>query len=112
MKRYSAAFTESAKKDIKESVDYIEFSLHNPSAADRLMDKIDEELENLEFNPYSCAVIDDPLLQTIGLRFCIVENYLLFYTVSEEEKSISVIRFLHGRRNWMSILRQSFTITD
>ena len=45
MKRYSAAFTESTKKDIKESVDYIEFSLHNPSAADRLMDKIDEELK-------------------------------------------------------------------
>jgi len=33
-----------------------------------------------------------------------IKNYLLFYVVEEDHKTVTVIRFLHGRRNWKSIL--------
>lgn len=110
MRPYSTIFSVDSMKDIKSSSDYIEFSLHNPVAADSLLEELDEELDNLEENPFICAVIDDPVLKAAGLRFSIVKNYLLFYTVSIKEKTITIIRFLNGRMNWRSILRQSFTI--
>jgi plasmid stabilization system protein ParE len=33
-----------------------------------------------------------------------VKNYMLFFIVSEDEKTVYVIRFLYGRRDWKNIL--------
>ena len=110
MKRYSVIVSKDAKLDFKSAHDYIEFTLHNPSAADNLLSEIDNEVNALKDNPFIYSLIDDPPLKAIGLRFSIVRNYLLFYSVSDQEKTIILLRFLSGRRNWMSILRQSFTI--
>ena len=43
MKRFDVIVSEDAKHDFKAAHDYIEFSLHNPSAADSLLEKIIEE---------------------------------------------------------------------
>lgn len=110
MRNYSVIVSKVAKVDIMSAYDYIELSLHNPSAADALLAEIEREVGDLKENPSICAVTDDPVLKTAGLRFSIVKNYLLFYSVSISEKTITIIRFLSGRMNWRSILRQSFTI--
>ncbi|MDR3338399.1 MAG: type II toxin-antitoxin system RelE/ParE family toxin [Treponema sp.] len=34
-----------------------------------------------------------------------VKNYMLFYTINEEEKIVTVIRFLYGHRDWKNILK-------
>lgn len=112
MNRFDVIVTEDAKHDFKAAHDYIEFSLHNPSAADNLLDKIVEERDTLQANPFICSVIDDPFLKNYGLRFSIIGTYLLFYTVSVKNNTVTMIRFLNGRMNWRSILRQSFTIGD
>ena len=112
MKRFDVIVSEDAKHDFKAAHDYIEFSLHNPSAADNLLEKIIEEKNILQDNPFICSVIDDPFLKNYGLRFSIVGTYLLFYTVSVKENTVTMIRFLNGRMNWRSILRQSFTIEN
>jgi len=110
MSKYTVIVSKDAKEDFMSAYNYIELSLHNPSAADALLEEIEKEVGNLRENPFIRAVIDDPVLKAVGLRFSIVKNYLLFYTVSISEKTITIIRFLSGRMNWRSILRQSFTI--
>jgi toxin ParE1/3/4 len=34
----------------------------------------------------------------------IVENYIVFYVVSEEDDMITIIRISYGRRNWEHLL--------
>ena len=108
--KYSALFTESAEKDIEAAARYIESTLHNPSAAENLLKDVSLEIRNLEDNPFICSIIDDPGFKSIGLRASIVRNYLLFYTVSSNDKTILILRFLFGRRNWRWILGQRFAI--
>lgn len=108
--RYSAFYTESVEKDIEEAARYIRDQLHNPSASENLLAELSSEIRELEENPFICAVIDDPILKSVGLRFSVVRNFLLFYTVSTAEKTITILRFLNGRMNWKSILRQSFSL--
>ena len=110
MKSYSSVFTDAAKRDIQDACNYIEFSLYNPTASENLLEELEDELDSLEDNPFICSVIDDPFLKPFGLRFSIIKNYLLFYTVSPTDKTITILRFLYGKMNWKSILRQSFTI--
>ena len=43
---YRVFITHKAECDINETADYIEFSLMNPSAADNLLNKIEEEFNS------------------------------------------------------------------
>jgi len=109
---YSVIISGPAEQDINSVLDYIEYSLFNHAAAISLFKNLNEEIDRISQNPDIFAAIDDHVLKANGVRFTMVRNYLLFYSFSRENKTVTIYRFLHGRRNWMSILRQSFTITD
>ena len=109
---YSVIINDPAEQDINSALDYIEYSLFNQAAAISLFNDLNDEIDRLSQNPELYAIIDDPVLKPNGVRFAMVRNYLLFYSFSRENKTVTIYRFLHGRRNWISILRHSFTITD
>ena len=102
---YSIHITDKAERDLNEAADYIEFTLLNPEAADHLLDKVEEEISNLAFMPEKYKTVDDPLLAAWGIRLIVINNYLAFYIVDESTKTIHIIRFLYGKRNWIAILR-------
>lgn len=107
---YSVHITQKAKLDMVRAADYIEFTLLNPLAADTLLNKAEKEICSLSTFPERRPVVDDPVLSSWGIRFLIINNYLAFYVVSEQEKSVYVIRFLYGKRNWVSILKEGFSL--
>ena len=45
-----------------------------------------------------------------GIRFTLVKNYIAFYVVSEENHTIYIVRFLYGKRDWINILKQGFSL--
>ena len=105
---YEVFSTRAADRDILKAADYIEFVLHNPQAADSLLDEIDTKINSLSENPERYAVVSDPVLKSWQIRFIQVKNYLAFYVISESERRVYIVRFLYGRRDWISILRSTF----
>ena len=71
------------------------------------MDEIEKHEESLENNPYIYPNVPDEYLAQKGLKFVIIRNYLLFFSINEENKIINVIRFLYGRRDWKNILKDT-----
>jgi plasmid stabilization system protein ParE len=108
--KYSYSFSGPATHDIESALDYVEYALLNRPAAKALAQTVREEIGIILDNPELYAVIYEPVLKSNGIRFAMVKNYMLFYRFSKENKAVTIYRFLHGSRNWMSILRQSFTI--
>ena len=106
--KYGVVITRSAEKDISGALDYIEYNLHNPTAADALLDEVESRISELADFPEKYALIDDPVLKAWGLRFTVIGNYLAFYVINKEERNIAVVRFLYGKRDWITILRQDF----
>lgn len=104
--KYRIHITGKAEQDITEAADYIEFQLMNPEAADALLDKIDAEVNTLSSMPQKHQLVEDPVLNAIGIRFILVNNYMAFYIIDEPEKTVHVIRFLYQKRNWMQILKK------
>ncbi|MCR5324966.1 MAG: type II toxin-antitoxin system RelE/ParE family toxin [Lachnospiraceae bacterium] len=102
---YSIHITSKAECDLNEAADYIEFTLLNPDAADNLLNKAEEEINKLAFMPQKYKIVDDPVLAAWGIRLVIINNYLAFYVIDEESKTVHIVRFLYGKRNWISILR-------
>jgi len=101
---YSLSITDLAEEDILASVTYIADVFKNPVAANNLLDEIESCEKILEETPNIYPFVRDEYLARKGVRYAVIKNYLLFYTVDEDDKTVNVVRFLHGRRNWKNIL--------
>jgi len=107
---YDIHITRAAERDLNSAADYIEFVLLNPQAADNLLDEAESQIGELSSFPEKFSIVDDPVLKSWGIRFTLVKNYMAFYTVSEEEKRVYIVRFLYGKRDWVTILKQGFSL--
>ena len=107
---YDIRITRAAEKDLNSAADYIELVLLNPQAADALLDEAESKIGELSVFPEKFALADDPVLKDWGIRFTLVKNYIAFYVVSEEDRTVYIVRFLYGKRDWISILKQGFSL--
>ena len=107
---YEIYITRAAEKDLNSALDYIEYVLLNPQAADDLLENVEKEIQELSDFPEKYALIDDPVLKAWGVRYTVIKNYLAFYAVSEEEYKVFIVRFLYGKRDWTTILKQGFSL--
>ena len=54
--------------------------------------------------PQRYELVNDNYLRGKEFRKCLVKNYIIFYKIHEESKTVMVHRILHTRQNWMDIL--------
>ena len=102
---YSIAITEPAESDLLEAATYIAEQLLNPSAVGRLIDDVENAIYSLSDMPQRHALVNDDVLARSGFRFMPVGNYLIFYIIREEKKTVVIQRVLYGRRDWVNILK-------
>jgi len=102
---YSLNITDIAEEDILATVRYIANELKNLVAANNLLDDIEKHEKTLEDTPGIYPFVHDEYLAGKGLKYVIIKNFLLFFTIDEKNKTVNVIRFLYGRRDWKNILR-------
>ena len=103
--KYMIHYSASAERDIDKALDYIINSLKNPLSAKLLQQREISLVNNLVHFPYKHPVIDDLLLAPYKIRYVPINNYLLFYTLIEETRTIYIVRFLYSRRDWQRILQ-------
>lgn len=101
---YKLHITKAAERDLIDAADYIEFTLKNPEAADQLLDIAEERFNSLISNPEIHPIVDDPILS----RFIVINNYIGFYLIHND--IIYVVRFLYGKRDWHTILKQGISL--
>lgn len=104
MKAYHLVITEPAEADLKEIADYIAKELREPSTAQHLISTIAEAVLELEQMPKRYAPVEDERLANWGIRKMVIDNYIVFYVVSEKNQSVIIIRILYARRDWNNLL--------
>jgi plasmid stabilization system protein ParE len=102
---YKLNFTNKFKEDVKHCVNYIKHTLQAPVAAERLKAEIKKTYKIIKDTPFIYPVVPNDYLATLGFRFTMVKNYMLFYIVAK--KQINIIRFLYGHRDWINILNNT-----
>ena len=103
---YNVEVTQIAEQDYYKAEAYIKYELYNQKAAAGLAKKLHEAINDLSFFPTKYHICNDDFLRVWEIRFVPVNNYLLFYIVREDEKTVYVLRFLYSRRDWQKILRK------
>ena len=109
---YHVNTTETAERDLLDAAIYIAQTLSNKAAANRLLDKADTAAKSLSQNPMRQPLVNNEFLAAKGLRSLPVNNYLLFYVVRENTKSVNIIRFIHSRRDWKNLFDETALIEE
>lgn len=104
MENYQVYLSHSAVRDLIEIAAYMAQDLQEPSTAKKLIEKIRASVESLTELPFRHALVSDERLAALGFRQTMVGSYILFYQASEEEKTVSIVRILYDRRNWIHLL--------
>ena len=102
---YKIDITKPAEKDILDAAIYIMDQLQNPTAANKLLDEVEKAVQSLDTMPQRYSIVKDGVLARSGYRFMPVLNYLVFYIIREEINTVVIHRFLYGRRDWLTILK-------
>ncbi len=101
---YRVIFTEMAETDLNEIYEYIATDLKAPIAAMSFTHSLEETFNLLAFLPNTHPKVRDYRLSAMGYRWLGIKNYMAFYTIDEQIKTVTVERILYGRRDWAQIL--------
>ena len=101
---YNIQITEPAEKDLYEIGAYISNELLEPETAKKLVSKIAKGILTLEDMPLKNAIVIDDRLADKGIRKILVDNYIVFYIITEESKIVTIIRILYNKRDWLKLL--------
>lgn len=96
---YQVRITRQAEEDLLGIYAYIADTLRAPQTADRLLDRLEQEILQLDQFPNRfCRYAKEPWFSR-GLRVMGVDRYLVFYLPDERTATVSVLRILYGGRD-------------
>ncbi|MET1248973.1 type II toxin-antitoxin system RelE/ParE family toxin [Sporolactobacillus sp. STCC-11] len=104
MSTYNLIMSISAVNDLQEISRYIAKELQEPETAQKLVAKIKRTVMSLSEMPTRYPCVTDQYLASRGIRRIVVDHYLVFYLIHEEDRVVSIIRILYSKRNWEHLI--------
>jgi toxin ParE1/3/4 len=101
---YKLVVTELAHQDLDNIVSYIAIQLANPAAASDFLDKVDKCYGYLMKNPLMYSKCYNSKLEKEGYRKAVIKNYIFVYKVDENAKTVSIVRFFYGTRDYTKLI--------
>ena len=104
--KYSYQFTKSAKNDLEQILHYIKIDLGNLTTAFSFINKFQESVTNIQLFPKSCPKVMNKFLpEYIIIRKKLINDYILYYSVNDNLKSIIILRIIFSHRDTDNILK-------
>jgi toxin ParE1/3/4 len=96
--------TDKAEDQLRDIIYYIADDSGSIDTALIYLDKIEESINRLKEFPNSGSIPRYSILKKQGYRVVIVEKHLIFYKVSEENKTVIVYAIVDGRREYQNLI--------
>ena len=106
MKKYIVEISETAEQDLKDIISYLKYSLAGDIIADKYKILFKQELKDLENIAGSMPILSEDLTGHKNIRKVNVRNYIIFYTVDEENFRALVLRIGHAFMDWEKYLKE------
>lgn len=103
-KQYKIVFTSDCIKEMDYIYNYINLNLYAQKSAKELMNNVQKAIENLKNMPRIHMVIKKHPEVELEYRRIVIGNYVIVYTISEEERKIYVVHMYYGGRNYLNKL--------
>ena len=103
--RYTVKLTSSAAIQIKETIAYISKVLLAPETAKAWADRLEKEISSLDDMPARYPLLDREPWSSIGYRKMPVSNFIVYYFIDEEAKTVWVTAVIYAKRDQLSALK-------
>lgn len=102
--KYRLIFAPEFTRDLDEIFEYISCTLSAPLAAENQMAKIDKAITALKTMPYMYPICDE-LLGELNYRKIAVNNYVIIYSVDENNRCANLLRAFYGKSEYYKFFR-------
>ncbi len=96
---YSVVLTSRAQDDLREIFQYIAYGLQSRQNAAGQLSRLEKEIASLAQMPERFRVYDKAKWRKQNLRVMPVDNYLVFYIPTHDDRKVTVLRIIYGGRN-------------
>ena len=107
MNFYQINYSPAALDDLRSIFNYIALELTAPDTAKNQIDRIRKAVKSLSSFPKKNVTVDWEPRTSMGMRKLPVNNYVIFYTIDEENSSVDIIRLFYGGRNIQEIISRN-----
>ena len=97
--KYEVVVTARAAADLRADFEYMAYELLAGENAVKQLDRLEKAILSLDEMPERFRLYDKEPWNKRNLRIMPVDNYLVFYIPQDEEKTVTVIRVMYGRRD-------------
>ena len=102
---YEVILTDVAKEELEEIYEYISEHLLEVSTANKLMNKIEQNILRLEQSPYSCVEVHIKHHNEVYRRL-VIDNYIVLYEIDEKYKQVVIYRVIYGKMDYLKIMEE------
>ncbi len=99
-------FTDTAKEDLRKIAVYIAEQTKDKSVAVRFVNALRDRTKILEQFPESGSSPDDRVLKSMGYRFLVHGDYLIFYRYEPQHKTSYILAVFHSGRDYTRLMRR------
>lgn len=103
---YQVLFTETAKRDLRDIAFNIADISKNADIAVDFVNEMQKKCEQLIDFPDSGALPNDRVLRSLGYRFLIYKDYLMFYTVDHDSETVYIQAAFNAKRDYTRALKK------
>ncbi len=101
---YKLEFLPIAKNDIDSIIYYISNNLKNVTASRKLRDLFIDGIDKILEFPYGFPIYQKVKFLKNEYRSFKVKNFIMFYTINEHDKIITIVRILYQKMDISKIL--------
>lgn len=98
-------FTNIARNDLNDILDYIHNTLLNPSAAQKLYSRLMEIIDGICLFPERYPIVENDFISRKDIRKVSINNYLMYYSFDAQSNIILIVRIIYGKRDVDQILK-------
>lgn len=103
--KYSLNITDTAKNDLREIAIYIAEQSQSKDVALKFLDKLSECCNRLMDFPQSGAYPKDYVLKSLGYRYLVHNECLVFYILNNNERTVNVVAVFNSKKDYMRVLK-------
>ena len=104
---YEVLLTQGAQTDLRAIFRYIADDLQSPQNAAGQLDRLEKAILALDDMPERFRVYDREPWKSRNLRIMPVDNFLVFYVLRHESKTVTVMRVLYAGQDVDRQLKKS-----
>lgn len=101
---YSVVYSPEAIDDLREIYSYIAFTLMVPETAQKQVNRIRKEVRSLDFMPFRYSLVDWEPWKSMGMHKVPIDNFVVYYTVDDGNRTVTVIRIFYAGRDTANIV--------